>query len=1600
VFAAARPTAAPPTPPRPLRRPRLVALTSAALAVGLLTGTPSGASAAKPTLPADAVSAAALAALKGEVTAAPATGPLKAGRYIVTLREPAAATYTGGLAGHAATAPKHGQSLRTASADVSGYRSFLRSRQSSVAASVKAKMTSSYTLATNGFATKLSADQANTLRADPAVAAVVKDELAHPLDGTPSTDYLGLSGDTGVWAGNGGVAKAGEGVVVGVIDTGIAPENASFAGEPLGTTPGTEPYRDGDTIKFAKSDGGTFTGVCTTGEQFTADDCSTKIIGARYFADSFGTIGTPAVGEYRSPRDGASHGSHTASTAAGDNDVAASIDGHSLGRISGVTPAAKIAVYKVCWSGPSAGEEDDGCATGDLLAAIDAAVADNVDVINYSIGNSGGAGDTLSLTDMAFGNAAAAGIFVAAAGGNSGPDESTVDNAAPWITTAAASTIPTWDATVELGDGSKALGASVTLPTSGSPVSGSFVTAKSVGAAGAENPQLCGPNTLDPSKVAKAIVLCDRGTVDRVAKSAEVARAGGAGMVLVNPTANSVDLDTHSVPTIHVDAASYDLLSSYAATAAATATLTTGNSTGHPAAPSPQVAGFSSRGPLLTDGSDLIKPDVAAPGVAILAAAANAEGESGNYEFMSGTSMASPHIAGLGALYLGVHPNATPAEIKSALMTTTAPTVDGSGAASTDVFAQGNGQVQPPRYLNPGLLYLNGLSDWQNYLDAAEGGSTATDPSDLNLASVSIGALAGTQTVTRTVTATAAGTFTVDAAEIPGITTVVSPATLTFGAAGESHSYTITFTRTTADLDTFTTGYLTWRNGDLAVRSALAVRPVSLAVAAELHAQGSTNSLPVSLLGGQESDIAVTTLGLALGETQSGSGRTGDPAASFLVRIPDDTPLTRFTLDSAVDTADLDLSVYRLNDFGPSLVAESATGSADEQVDLDSPQAGTYRVDVTFYATAGAVDFDLTTFVLAAKGGLGKLKSTPATVHTTVGQTVEPVLSWAGLPAGSTYLGRVTWGDTGRTSILTVTGDALTGPPTDPGKPLLTVEPGFVLPGQSALVNGTGLKPLTAYSVFLDGSTTALITGRTSNTGSFYRAATIPTGTAVGAHKLVVRVAGQSATGGFSVTAMTLGTAEKYERGGFDGTPVAGIGTLVSGTGTIEVVIASATTGQEYLHSTRAVTTAAGRSLSFDSDRVRTTKGRLTATIAVLDSRKKATQKQTITWTPATYPANSATFTKKAGSVDLKIVNKQEDLVQPALRYKLTNGSAIYSMLYANPLETTTATHDLRGVDHVDLVLDGQTITTYTNKDANRTSGTPTILEDFWGTLSATPKTGDATKPLTLTISNRYAAYSEGYDLSVGVGPKIYDADPFYYEQVPHDLVTVKGPVIEKVVAVPAATRLWSTAYFEAHTPVFQYLGLRTLLIGATTAADLAPVKAPPLPAERFTVTATPNLAAKGQTVQVHATGLAAKERYTIKLADTVVTGTASSTGTVTGSVKIGAEPDRYLALVTGSRAARLGAAPVLIVPTTQKLTLGVRTVHPGQVEITVSRLAAHEPVQVFWREDRISPSGAHATTAGTYTIRTAAGSRTSQAVAKAVGVTTTRTGTLTVSVR
>ncbi|WP_460798440.1 S8 family peptidase [Microbacterium sp. GXF0217] len=965
------------------------------------------------------------------------------GHYIVVMKGDPLATYTGDVAGLRSTKPDTGDQLDAQSANSQKYVAHLKNEQRKLAKDAGVAPDATYQVTLNGFSADLTGAQVDELRTSKEVLGVFPDEIRHP-DAVSSTDFLGLGDDStgsgGLWEQTGGVDHAGEGVVVGVIDTGIAPENPSFAGDKLKKKDhkksAGQPYSDGSHVFYEKSDGGTFRSAIVQGQEWDKHAYSTKLVGAQYFSSGAEAAGFDFQYDYLSPRDGDGHGSHTASTAAGNFGVQASVSGVDFGTISGVAPAAKVSAYKACYVGPDPlVTTDDICALSDLIGAIDQAVADGVDVINYSIG--GGAATTvLAPDDISFFNAAAAGVFVSVSAGNDGPDAATADHASPWYTTVAASTIPTWEGTVTF-DGFAEAGASVSVPF-GESVTGPSIYAGD--AAAAEGAALCLPGSLDAAKVAGHIVVCDRGENARAEKSQVVKDAGGIGMVLVNVPggADSLDNDFHVVPTVHLASVHREAVLAYVQGGTDLPVTLIGENTTGEETPTPQIAGFSSRGPTYADGTDVMKPDIAAPGVAILAATHNARKEAPTYGILSGTSMAAPHIAGLGALYLSERPNAAPAEIKSAMMTTASSTVLPDGSENTDPFEQGAGQVEPTRFFEPGMLYLNGPTDWAAFLEGKQlaefDGVEPIDGSDLNLASISIGTLTSEQTVTRTVTSTAAGTYTASA-EVAGLDVTVEPSTLTFAAAGETATFTVTVDNVSAPVEQWATGFLTWTGEDREVRSPIAVFPVTADAPAEVTGTGVDGSATVEVTPGLTGELPLGLSGLTpyqllVDEANPVDGHSGDENSgdesknvSWIVDVPEGATLARFDLDSSDDEgSDLDLTVYRVvsaDDLRYYQVWQSATGSADEQVTVAAPTAGTYRVVANMYSTTGPMTWDMS-YASVQPAGEGAFTATPNPLDAVRGEQTSYDLSWSGLTAGSRYLGVVQYGDSAVRSVVTV----------------------------------------------------------------------------------------------------------------------------------------------------------------------------------------------------------------------------------------------------------------------------------------------------------------------------------------------------------------------------------------------------------------------------------------------------------------------------------------------------------------------------------------------------------------------------------------------------
>ena len=382
--------------------------------------------------------------------------------YIVQLADAPATTYEGGVSGLAATRPATGVKFDTAAGNVQAYRAYLSQQRSSTLAQVNpAAVLHTYDVAFNGFAAQLTDAEAAALKSLPSVLSVVPSEL-QKLDTTRTPGFLGLTAPGGLWSQLDAQSRRvrGEDVIIGMIDSGAWPEDPSF-GDKEDTNGFPVAYNQSGTSAYGAPPS-RWRGICQTGPGFTAAMCNNKLIGARYYLAGFSSgTGVLTSFEYASPRDGGGHGTHTSSTAGGNSGALATIDGVSAGRISGIAPRARIAAYKVCWEATVTAQT--GCYTADTLRAIDDAVADGVDVINFSV--SGTQTNFADPVEIAYLNATAAGVFVAASAGNSGPANQ-VAHISPWIMTVAASTHDRFTvASLVLGSGASFSGPSAYFVT-------------------------------------------------------------------------------------------------------------------------------------------------------------------------------------------------------------------------------------------------------------------------------------------------------------------------------------------------------------------------------------------------------------------------------------------------------------------------------------------------------------------------------------------------------------------------------------------------------------------------------------------------------------------------------------------------------------------------------------------------------------------------------------------------------------------------------------------------------------------------------------------------------------------------------------------------------------------------------------------------------------------------------------------------------------------------------------------------------------------------------------------------------------------------------
>jgi subtilisin family serine protease len=708
---------------------------------------------------------------------------------------------------------------------IAHYTSFLQGILPSHLSEPTPRLVYAYSHAATGFAAKLAKHQATHIVHHPSILAIFPDKR-NELQTTLSPSFLGLSPSNGlVQASNDG----GTGAVIAVVDTGVYPKNRrSFTADPSLPPPPS-----------------TFRGHCISTPSFNATAyCNNKLVGAKYFCRGYeAALGHPIdeMQESKSPLDTEGHGTHTASTAAGSAVPGANLFGYANGTAQGMAVRAHIAIYKVCWA--------KGCYDSDILAGMDEAIADRVNVISLSLG---GRSEQLYNEPTSVGafNAIRRGIFVSAAAGNDGPDMSTANNLAPWMVTVGASSINRrFPANVILGNGETYVGTSL---YSGRNTAASLIPLVYSGDAGS---RLCEPGKLSRNIVIGKIVLCEIGYAP--AQEAAVQQAGGVGAIV--PSRNvygqfflsSPDL----IPASTVTFADANAIYSYTQSAANPVARIEFRGTMISQSPyAPRVAAFSSRGPNRFV-AEILKPDIIAPGIDILAAWTGENSPSSlsidtrrvEFNIISGTSMACPHVSGIAAMLKVARPDWSPTAIKSAMMTTAYEVDNGGNAIMSSVngraagpFELGSGHVDPNNALDPGLVYnataddyiafLCGLGYTPNQIAIFTRDGTTTYCSrrppigDLNYPAFSmVFARSGGQvTQRRTVTNVGANTnavYDVTITAPPGTRLTVAPMRLTFNAQRKTLDYAITLSAGSSNSPYNAWGDIVWSDGQHMVRS-------------------------------------------------------------------------------------------------------------------------------------------------------------------------------------------------------------------------------------------------------------------------------------------------------------------------------------------------------------------------------------------------------------------------------------------------------------------------------------------------------------------------------------------------------------------------------------------------------------------------------------------------------------------------------------------------------------------------------------------------------------------------------------------------------------
>jgi subtilisin family serine protease len=943
----------------------------------------------------------------------------------------------------------------------------------------------SYRYSLNGFAARMTESQARKVEHLDEVLAVWEDEV-RPLATNYSPQFLGLFEPTVGLRGAPGLD--GDGVIVAVIDSGITPEHPALKDTREADRPSfcrsalaetllglwlCKVYREQDDVLLYDPPEN-WNGTCQSGVRFEETACNNKLIGARYFIDGARSMwcgaGNPTEcfdnGEIESPRDADGHGTHTATTVAGHR-VNASIFGTLLGAVQGIAPRARIAAYKACWLRP--GDLRASCNTSDLTNAIDMAVADGVHIINYSVGSS------LRLAtapdDIALMAAAKAGILAAVAAGNEGPNLGTIGSpaGAPWVITAAASSRDgqRFEEALEVLSPPTVAGKYAVQEASftprlidNDPIEGNLVLVDDNddtlddGSAGTTF-DAC-EALVNDGDISGNIAYIQRGGCSFQTKIDNAETAGAIAVVVFNiagrpfvMTADPTQLGLPpNIPALMIGQADGNLiLDEINADQTVNLVLDKGfflseQETGN------IMGAFSARGPAPVQ--DILKPDVTAPGINILAgftpdAANSVAGE--NFAYITGTSMATPHVAGVAALLRQAHPDWSPAALKSALMTTARQDINQQdGATPANPFDFGAGHIVPNKANDPGLVYDVTDDEYDAFAcgtaspavdqarcDALSAGGLSFDAEDLNQPSITIARLANNQTITRRVTNVSdeAETYVASVVAPPEMSVAVVPTNLTVGP-GQSATFDVTFTYVSGPLDLWRFGSLTWSSSNHDVRSVLGIQPVALTAPTEVSSFGGTGDISFPVDFGYTGSYTPGVHGLRKplvisgfvdeDDTKTFTFRgTNGVVATRLIDVPANQAYLRFALfDELTDgNDDLDMYVYYCIVADPAFIkesectklGESGGPTSSEEFNIIFPAGGQYLVLVHGFATDNVAGGDGAIFTLLGWSfGLvddqgNMTASGPGFVN--AGTTENVDVNWFGLEPDTIYLGGI-----------------------------------------------------------------------------------------------------------------------------------------------------------------------------------------------------------------------------------------------------------------------------------------------------------------------------------------------------------------------------------------------------------------------------------------------------------------------------------------------------------------------------------------------------------------------------------------------------------------